>query len=154
VAAGWGSPVPPRRVDPPDGHPRLLPFSSFVVVTALTAAGCGSGKPGGQDIPHRAALQQIWSMYRGGKQNQGRVPRGLDDFQQYKVMYPGGYQALQSGQCVVFYRVDLAHLPDPGQKVLAYEKDAPHQGGSVLMADGTVRTMSADEFRAAPKAGA
>ena len=52
----------------------------------------------------------------------------------------------------MFYGVDLRQLPDPGQKVLAYEKDVPQKGGAVVMADGTVKAMTPEEFQAAPKA--
>jgi hypothetical protein len=34
-------------------------------------------------------------------------------------------------------------------KVLAYEKEAPTKGGAAVMADGTVKTMTADELKAA-----
>jgi hypothetical protein len=37
-------------------------------------------------------------------------------------------------------------------KVLAYEKKVPTEGGAVLMQDGTVKQMTAEEFKAAPKA--
>ena len=37
--------------------------------------------------------------------------------------------------------------------VLAYEKDVPTKGGQVAMADGQVKTMSADQFAKATKAG-
>jgi hypothetical protein len=39
-----------------------------------------------------------------------------------------------------------------GNTVLGYEKDAPTKGGLVLMGDASVREMSADEFKNAPKA--
>jgi hypothetical protein len=37
--------------------------------------------------------------------------------------------------------------------VLGYYKDAPTAGGPVLMGDATTKVMTADEFKAAPKAG-
>jgi hypothetical protein len=42
--------------------------------------------------------------------------------------------------------------PAGGETVLAYEKKAPSEGGWVLMQDGTVKQITADEFKAAPKA--
>lgn len=54
-----------------------------------------------------------------------------------------------------------ATLPDtkeePGQstapEILAYGKEVPESGGYVLLLDRTVKKMTAEEFRAAPKAG-
>ena len=42
---------------------------------------------------------------------------------------------------------------DSADEVLAYEKRVPEQGGEVLMKNRTVKTMTADQFKAAPKAG-
>ncbi len=43
---------------------------------------------------------------------------------------------------------------EPADAVLAYRKTVPEQGGQVLMQDGwTIKSMTADEFKAAPKAG-
>ena len=36
--------------------------------------------------------------------------------------------------------------------VLGYEKDVPEKGGAVAMGDGSVKTMTAEQFKAAPKA--
>ena len=38
-------------------------------------------------------------------------------------------------------------------KVVAYDKQAETAGGLVLLQDGTVKQMTADEFKAAPKGG-
>ena len=38
------------------------------------------------------------------------------------------------------------------EKVAAHEKKVPAEGGWVLLQSGTVREMTADEFKAAPKA--
>jgi hypothetical protein len=59
-----------------------------------------------------------------------------------------GFQALQSGQYVAVWGVTA----DDSRTVLAYQKDATKQGGAVLMADGSVKNMSADELQAALKA--
>jgi hypothetical protein len=116
------------------------------------ALGCRSGKPGAEAFRHGMELREIWIMYHGDKGNKGHVPKGLSDFKQYQTLHSAGYQALHRGDCVVFYGVDLRQLPDPGQKVLAYVKDVPQKGGEVIMADGTVKAMTAEEFQAAPKA--
>jgi hypothetical protein len=40
-----------------------------------------------------------------------------------------------------------------GDIVLAYEKKVPQEGGKVLMLNRTIKTMTADAFKSAPKAG-
>ena len=37
--------------------------------------------------------------------------------------------------------------------ILAYEKDAPTKGGLCLFGDASVRKLTAEEFKQAPKAG-
>ena len=63
--------------------------------------------------------------------------------------HPQLYKWIQEGQYILLNG-------DPGQSataVIAYEKDAPTQGGVVLTCDFTPQRMTAQEFQAAPKAG-
>jgi len=65
-------------------------------------------------------------------------------------------QAINDGTYVILWGADPAR-PGPGgaaNTILGYVKDAPEKGGVVLMLDGTVNLkMTAEEFKAAPKAG-
>jgi hypothetical protein len=61
--------------------------------------------------------------------------------------------ALTQGRCVVIWKSTFqAMKAGAANTILGYEKDAPASGGLVLMADGNVRTMTADEFKKAPRA--
>ena len=62
--------------------PRLVRASAFLVLAALVAPGCRSGKQGAEAYAHGMELRQIWIMYRGDKRSQGHVPKGLGDFWQ------------------------------------------------------------------------
>jgi hypothetical protein len=65
---------------------------------------------------------------------------------------------LKQGEIVVQWG---AKLPDTGEEpgkvsapeILAYQKIAPEQGGYVLLLDRTIKKMTADQFKVAPKAG-
>ncbi len=60
--------------------------------------------------------------------------------------------AIRKGDLVIFWNVQLLKLTaGTSNTVLGYEKDAPARGGLVLMADGSVRRMTAAEFKAAAK---
>ncbi len=88
-------------------------------------------------------------MYAHFIKSQQKAPSQLSDLakRQYEGIYPGAVAALKQGKYVVVWGVNSK---DSGT-VLAYEKDAPTKGGAVLMADGTVKDMTADELNAAKK---
>jgi hypothetical protein len=56
--------------------------------------------------------------------------------------------AIKGGTFVVFWNSSFqAMTAGTSNTILAYEKEAPDQGGLVLMADGSVKTMTAKEFK-------
>jgi hypothetical protein len=61
---------------------------------------------------------------------------------------------IKSGDLINQWGAPLSADVGPADAVLAYVKTVPEQGGNVLMQDGkTLNKMTADEFKAAPKAG-
>lgn len=127
----------------------------FVLCAAAAAggsAGCG-GKAGNQaTLPDKfesVELAQVGEMIRLYAEEHKKPPARAADLKAYVELFPPGQQALQSGKVVVLWGTPL----DNKEAVLAHEKDTPAKGGLVLMADTiTVRQMTADEFKAAPKA--
>ena len=119
----------------------------FTVLPVL-AVGCGGGSPPAVS-PQHAVLSQIHDMYGLYIKSQQKAPSQLSDLskKQYEGVYPRGVAALKQGSYVMVWGVNSK---DAGT-VLAYEKDAPTKGGAVLMADGTVKDMTAEEFKAAKK---
>jgi hypothetical protein len=57
--------------------------------------------------------------------------------------------AIRTGDVVYIWGAGYA---DGAKQVVAYEKKAPTEGGYVLLQDGTVKKMTADEFKSAPQA--
>jgi hypothetical protein len=61
--------------------------------------------------------------------------------------------AVAAGEYVIYWNVKFPTLTAGTQNtVLGYEKKVPTEGGTVLMADGSVQQMTAEDFAAAPKA--
>lgn len=132
----------------------------LLVLLLLSFAGCGSTgadpgpAPGSSD---EAALSQIGEMLRDYQLINGSPPRSLEQLQANAGASLGGAELLSSDRFVIIWG---ATLPDtneqpgssPDQDVLAYSKDANDNGGAVLLLNRTVRTMTTDEFQAAPKA--
>jgi len=125
----------------------------LLAALALTLSACGTT----QTAPEQAAenlkkfeLQEIGYLYKSYETDKSKPPARLKDFEPMEVGFPNGYQALKSGQCVAVWGVPLKGADS--QTVLAYRKEVPSQGGLVLLADETVKTVTAEEFKAFARA--
>lgn len=132
--------------------PKTLTWLVLLVVAAL-APGCGGNKADGDPemARRKAELGQIYEVYSLYVKRSQRPPQQLSDLNQQDLQasYPSGLQALQKGDYVAVWGVNVGDKESG--TVLAYQKDAPKQGGVVLMADGAVKNMSADQLQAALK---
>jgi hypothetical protein len=124
----------------------------FAVIPFL-AVGCGGKPPVDPAIQRQknelTEIHQVYLMFLKTNQRPPKQPSDLYK-REYEGISPAGVRALKKGQYVVVGGVDINK--DTGA-VIAYEKDAPAKGGAVLLADGTVKNMSADEVKAALKKG-
>jgi hypothetical protein len=119
---------------------------------ALAAPGCG-GPPGTRPAEENAradlALDEVGSFlqmqHKGGKP----APKSIKDLAPMENGFPQAYTALKSGELVAYWGVDFD--PSDSTTVVAYEKAVPEAGGRVLMRDGSLKSMTADEFKAATK---
>jgi hypothetical protein len=134
-----------------------------VLVVALGCAGsfvgCSSSTVTvtGQDTDV-SALNEIGENYRMYQIAKKKAPEKVADFAKMETIGGNGLAAVKSGQIVVQWGATLPDTKEePGgsssPEVLAYGKDVPSAGGNVLMLDRTIKKMSAEEFKAAPKAG-
>jgi hypothetical protein len=99
--------------------------------------------------PQVVRLQEIFRMAQMRKKGNQPPATRIEDFKQAELAYPQGFQALRSGACVFVWGAYTNPSADRATTVLAYEKEVPSQGGYVVMLDGKVKTMTAEEFNAA-----
>ena len=141
----------------------LTDRSKCVLVTAVIIGclgGCGGPSSSTQTAsgPNQAAaLQEVGEMYRAYLVQKKKPPTSVKDFKGMEQIAPLGMSQLSEGKIVAVWGVQLTDLSEEGSndsstEVLAYAKDVPEKGGEVLMKNRTVKTMTADEFKAAPKA--
>ncbi len=118
----------------------------LLAVLPLLAAGCG-GKSDPKMQQQETELKDIHEIYYHYLRSQQKPPGQLSHLtaKEYEGIYPAAVGALQKGKYLIVWGV----TGKEAGSLLAYEKDAPTQGGTVLMADGTVKTLSAEEFKAA-----
>jgi hypothetical protein len=89
------------------------------------------------------ALLEEYAKSKGGK-----APNTAADLSPFEPSYPEPWHMLNNKRIVYAWGVPLG----TGNAVLAYSKDVPEKGGTVMLMDGTIAEMSAAEFAAAPKA--
>lgn len=140
--------------------PRVV-WTAWVLLIAVfaTAGGCGSSTVTvtGADM-EASTLNELAETYRMYQASRKKPPGGVADLAKLESQGGNGLEAAKSGEIVVQWGATLPDLSEePGKvssdKVLAYGKDVPNSGGSVLMLDRTIKKMTADEFKNAPKAG-
>jgi hypothetical protein len=131
-------------------------FSGVVVVLVLMLCGgvCGCGPsinvsdPTGKD-----KLAEVADMLQTVQREKAKPPARREELERVEPLMPQAGPDLRSGDIVYFWGAGLATGGNASSTVLAHEKKVSTEGGWVLMQDGTIKQMSADEFRSAPKAG-
>jgi hypothetical protein len=120
------------------GH--LVP--ALTLAATLLLCGCGRS-PSPAEASQTQDLNDFWTLHQAYSQEKKQPPQRVEDLRPFRRVSPGSIlQKVQAGEYVV-------HWQARGSEVLAWEKDCPDQGGMVLLADGTVKKMSKDEFLAA-----
>ena len=119
-----------------------------VLVLGLAAIGCGGGKPPAVVASPKAKLEEFAQMLRTMAGDKQAPPAKVADLESAEPLLPQSAEAFRSGELVYVWGTTLTG----GGAVVAYEKKAETEGGWVLLQDGTVKQMKADEFKAAPKA--
>jgi hypothetical protein len=122
----------------------LFTLSTGLVLLAFGCKGSDTKKAG-----EERALIEIHEMYAlFAKRNSG-PPKQISDLvtKEFEISCPEGWRALKDGKYIGVYGV----AGTDSSTLQAYAKDVPTQGGQVLMADGTIRTMTAEEFKTAKK---
>lgn len=122
--------------------------SAVVLAVAAFACGCGGDQLKTAD-QGKADLEDFAQFLKTIAADGKKPPTSMREFEPLEPMAPMASASLRNGKMVYVWG---AGLSDGGSAVVAYEKQAETEGGWVLVQDGTVKKMSADEFKAAPKA--
>lgn len=133
---------------------KIVLKSLMFSVLALTLIGCGGGTSSATSATNTETANDVAEMLREFSEGKKTAPASLADLDKTdaSATHPLGHAAVARQDFIVFWRTAIN--PANADTVLAYEKEAPAKGGAVIMGDGNVKAMTADEFNAAKKAGA
>jgi hypothetical protein len=120
-------------------------------ILLLGALGGCSAKQ--KEIETSNDLRMIAIAIQDYSDNNHKGPSRVEDLAPYLENDQRLIERIRLGDIVVIWKVsfsDLMKQPGgPSSCVLAYGKDVPEKGGPVVMGDGTVNRMSAEEFKTA-----
>ena len=124
----------------------LLVFAGL----SVSMIGCGGGGSSAPAPRNQIELKNIHEMYGYFVKRYEKPPADMTEFplDEFEGIHPFTVKSLRDEKFVVVWNIKAK---DAGT-VLAFEKDTPTQGGGVVMADGTVKTMTAAEFASAKRA--
>ena len=124
-------------------------FVALVAGVGLMLAGCGDDKAATVSDANKGALEELGRMLKDLADEGRKPPSKLAELEPVEPMIPTAGPPLRNGEIVYLWGAAYAA---GGEKVVAHEKKTPTEGGLVLLQDGSVKSMSAQEFAAAPKA--
>src|SRR5207302_4676815 len=105
--------------------------------------------PTGSSEHGKDGLEDLGRMLKMLADDGKKPPAKLAELEAVEPLIPVAGVSIRSGDLVYLWGTGYAAGSD---KIVAHEKKTPAEGGYVLRQDGTVTTMTADEFRSAPKA--
>jgi hypothetical protein len=129
-----------------------------ILVVCVGACGCPVTKV--REAAARAqrtnSIKVIGLAYLSyGDDNKGKAPQQAADLQKYTGGDPGANALLSDGTFVLIYGIttqDMMKQKGMSQTVLGYDKAVEADKGLVLMGDGAVQYVTADEFKKMTKA--
>ena len=133
-------------------HPAMI----LMVLTPLLLLNVSCGKKSTnldnatpEEIAQQNELDDIYRLYSFYVKRTEKAPQQLSDIvaKDDEIAFPVGVRALNEERVIVVWGVDVSKKESG--TVVAYEKGAPKQGGAVLMADGKIKKMSADDLKSA-----
>jgi uncharacterized protein (TIGR03066 family) len=110
----------------------------------------GSDRAKAKEARSRQNLMYKYGLaYRAHIKVKGEAPTKAEDLIPYLENDTRVIDPLKSGDVVFIYNVKLEEMEDPGRTVLAYAKETPSKGGQVVMGNGAMRRMTAEQFKTA-----
>ena len=122
-------------------------------ISASALIGCGSmpdEEPKSVLGPSsEEALNELKAMLLHLEEKKQPMPRGQQDLAAVGPFFPSAEVFLSNGSVVYAWGSKISSDASNADKVIAYESKAAKEGGLVMMQDGTIKTMTAEEFKAA-----
>jgi hypothetical protein len=118
---------------------------AFLATLAMLTSGCAKSTFDADLAVEKRELGEIYDSYMFYLKVNERAPTDLSQIDVQEEASTAGNRALREGK----YKVAWGVNDKSAGTILAYGAEAADKGGAVLMANGTVKTMTAAQFNAA-----
>ncbi len=129
----------------------MIGYSMRLAVFLITLAmilGCGKTNTAPEGGPPASTyFTDLKFLLEQFEKDKKRAPARMSDVMEYEPSYPGAVRKLNTGDVIYAWGNPLGS----GTGILAYGRNVGTEGGPVLLQDGTVKDMTANEFATAPK---
>lgn len=122
---------------------RLLPGLALAALL-----GCSPTPSPVSESPPTPA-DQVGALVRTCRELGRPIPRNPREAEKIPGASPEAIRALKSGEIELSWGVGLAEIG--ATTLVGHEKDAPAKGGRVILADGTVAELNAEQIRELPR---
>jgi hypothetical protein len=112
------------------------------------ALGCSPAPVAGPEA-EPTPVEQVGRIVRTCREMARPIPRTPREAEKIPGASPTALEALKSGAVELYWGADLDEYG--GTAVVGHEKGAPEHGGRVILADGTVADLDAEQIRDLPR---
>jgi len=123
---------------------QLIPIA--LAFCAGILAGCGDSKKAKVGSDAKDPLNELGEMLKSLAEEKRKPPSKMSELESVEPLIPLAGPKIRAGEIVYVWGTEYAAS---GTKIAAYEKKVPSEGGWVLLQNGSVKQMTADEFNAA-----
>ena len=129
---------------------RTLLTSILILWVSITLVGCGSDANTAPVPPsNKDYLQELGDALKNLPPDIKKAPGKMSELDAIEPLIPSAGTAIRTGSIIYVWGTSY----QAGSiSILAYEKSAPEAGGFVLLQDGTVKKLTAQEFATTSKA--
>jgi hypothetical protein len=133
---------------------RAVLFPLIAAVAMSFSIGCGGAASDTSSLTGPApndGLNDLVRLLKDAAATNKKLPAKVQDLVAFEAEYPAAAAFLQGGSIVYKWGSQLSTEAGAETTVIAHEAEAATKGGWVLLQDGTIKQMTADEFKAAKK---
>ena len=124
--------------------------SALTALLALAVTGTALAQNPAADQKTKNDLKQLVLAYHNYNDSFAKAPEKPDDLSPFVEKDERLLNTMKSGALVFLFGVKITEMTHgTSNTVLIYEKDAPTKGGYVGYGDGSVKKLTAEEFKKA-----